>query len=68
MQTPAKQLREWLQLVTDDGFAMAILAAVAVICFLAFGLGAGYELVGGLLILGLLTAVLEARLHAKNRR
>jgi hypothetical protein len=68
MNDPNKQLRELRRLFGDDGFAISILSVVAVICFLAFGLGATYELVGGLLILGLITAVVEARMHAKNRR
>jgi hypothetical protein len=68
MDNPYRHLHELLRLAGDDGFTVSILAAVAAICFLAFGLGAAYELVGGLLILGLITAVVEARMHAKNRR
>jgi hypothetical protein len=68
MDNPYSQLRELLRLFGDDGFAISILSVVAVICFLAFGLGATYELVGGLLILGLITAIVEARMHAKSRR
>lgn len=68
MDNPYRQLHELLRLIGDDGFTVSILAAVAVTCFLGFGLGAAYELVGGLLILGLITAVVEASMHAKNRR
>jgi hypothetical protein len=68
MDTPSRQRPEWLRLITDDGFTVSILAVVVVVSFLAFGLGAAYELVGGVLILGFMTAVIEARLHAKNRR
>ncbi len=68
MDTRSRLWREWLRLITDDGFTASIFAVVVVVCFLAFGLGAAYELVGGLLILGLVTALVEARLHAKNRR
>lgn len=68
MGTLTKQIREWLRLITDDSFAPSILAAVAAVCFLAFGLGATYDLVGGLLILGLVTAAFEAKSRAKNRR
>ena len=68
MTTPAKQLRHWFRLLADDGLTISILAAVVATSVLAFGLGATYELVGALLIFGLITAVVEARLHAKNRR
>jgi hypothetical protein len=68
MDTPSRHLRELLQLIGDNGFTVSILSAVVVVCFFAFGLGADHELVGGLLILGLITAVVEARLHAKNQR
>lgn len=68
MDILTKQLREWLGLISGDGFAASILAAVAVVCFLAFGLGATYDLVGVLLILGLVTAAYEAKSRAKNRR
>ncbi|WP_298272611.1 hypothetical protein [uncultured Bradyrhizobium sp.] len=68
MDILTRQLREWLKLIADDGFAASILAAVAAVCFLAFGLGAAYDLVGGLLVLGLVTAIFEARSRAKKRR
>ncbi len=68
MGTSARLWRELLRLTGDDDFTVAILAAVVAVCFLAFGLGARHELIGGLLILGFVTAVIEARLHAKNRR
>ena len=62
------QLLKLLRSIGDDGFTISILSVVVVVCFLAFGLGAAYELVGGMLILGLITAVVEARTHTKNRR
>lgn len=68
MDILTRQLREWLKLIAGDSFAASILAAVGVICFLAFGLGAAYDLVGGLLVLGLVTAIFEARSRAKNQR
>jgi len=68
MDILTRQLREWLKLIAGDGFAASILAAVAAVCFLAFGLGVAYDLVGGLLVLGLVTAIFEARSRAKNRR
>lgn len=67
MDNPYRQLHELQRLICDDRFTVSILAAVAVICFLLFGLGAAHELVGGLLVLGLITAVVEARMHAKKR-
>lgn len=68
METLVRLWRESLRLITYDGFTVSILASVLAVCFLAFGLGAAYDLVGYLLILGLLTAVIEARLHSQNRR
>lgn len=68
MQAIIQQLREGFQLIADDGVAICILAAVLAACVLAFSFGAASELVIVLLILGLLTAVIEARLHAKDRR
>jgi hypothetical protein len=68
MDTLHWQLLKLLRFLGDDGFTVSILSVVVVVCFLAFGLGAAYELVGGMLILGLITAVVEARMHTKNRR
>lgn len=48
-------------------FTAALLGAVASICILAFVFGAGTEAVLLLLALGLVTAVLEARLRAARR-
>jgi hypothetical protein len=68
MYTPSRQWPEWLRLIADDGFTVSILAVVVVVCLFAFGFGAAYELIAALLILGVVTAVVEARLHAKKRR
>ncbi len=68
METSASLWRELLRLIGDSGLTVSILAMVLATCFLAFGFGAPYELVCSLLLLGLVTAVVEARLHAKNRR
>jgi hypothetical protein len=68
METSAALWRELLRWIGDGSVTACILAAVLATCFLAFGFGAASELVGTLLILGVTTAVVEARLHAKNRR
>ncbi|WP_346296691.1 hypothetical protein LRC39_06380 [Rhodopseudomonas sp. P1] len=48
-------------------FTPALLGAVVSVCFLAFVFDAGAEVVRLLLALGLVTAVLEARLRAGRR-
>jgi len=68
MSTPAQQLREFVRLIADDDFTVSILVVVVVGCFFAFGLGAPDDLVGGILVLGLVTAVVEAWMRAGNRK
>lgn len=61
-----KRLTACFRFVTGEATA-AILAAVVAVCFFAFVAGADQELVLVLLGLGLLTAMLEARMHAAGR-
>jgi hypothetical protein len=66
MQNAAASLRELHRLVTDEGFALSMLAVVGFVTILAFGFGATPEVVAPLLILGIATALAERKLHAKK--
>ena len=66
MKTMIEHLRNWVGFLFDAPFVLAVLAAVGVTCFFAFVLGAEYELVVGLLALGVMTAFMETRFRAKN--
>jgi hypothetical protein len=66
MQNAAASLRELHRLVTDDGFALSMLAVVGFVTILAFGFGATPEVAAPLLILGIATALAERKLHAKK--
>ena len=61
MQQVTQFLRNCTQLVFDDGFTFAFLAAVGISCLFAFVFGADGNLVIALLILGLGTAVIEGK-------
>jgi hypothetical protein len=67
MKHPLDLLRDGFRFVTNDTTTAAILVAVITVCFFAFALGAELELVCGLLALGIVTAVVEARMHARAR-
>jgi hypothetical protein len=54
------------RLISDDGFALSILAVVGVAAILAFGFGASPEIVAPVLILGVNTALAERKLRAKK--
>jgi hypothetical protein len=54
------------RLISDDGFALSILAVVGVAAILAFGFGATPEIVAPVLILGVNTALAERKLRAKK--
>ena len=59
-------LEHLLRLFADDSFAFAILAVVVVATVMAFGFGATAEIVASVLIVGVMTAIAESRLRAKN--
>jgi hypothetical protein len=59
-------LEQLLQLVSDDSFALAILAIVGVAVVLAFMFGATIEIVVTVLIVGVTSAIAENKLRAKN--
>jgi hypothetical protein len=52
--------------VIEDSFAISIFFAVVVATVFAFGRRAAPEIVSGVLILGLVTAVVESKLRAKK--
>lgn len=60
-------LRDTLSLIVGDIFAIGVLLAVIVATVFALGFGATSDLVGGILILGLITSFVESNLRAKNR-
>lgn len=64
MQTGATFLEDVRRLITDDGFALSVLAVVAAAAVLAFGFGATPEIVVPSLILGVMTALAERKLRA----
>ena len=59
-------LENLLRLFADDSFAFAILAVVVVAVVLAFGVGATAEIVASVLIVGVMTAIAESKLRAKD--
>jgi hypothetical protein len=66
MHNAAAFLQDVRRLVTDDGFAVSMLAVVGVATVLAFGFGATPDIVAPLLILGTMTALAERKLRAKK--
>lgn len=65
MKNLSDLLSNGLRFMTGDAATISILVAVMAVSFFAFVLGAEAEMVLSLLALGILTAVVEARLHAK---
>jgi hypothetical protein len=59
-------LQDLHRLMTDDGFALSMLAVVGVATVLAFGFGATPDIVAPVLILGVMTALAERKLRAKK--
>lgn len=59
-------LEDLIRLVTDDGFAFAILAVVVIAAVLAFGFDATPDVVASVLVVGVVAAIAENRLLAKN--
>jgi hypothetical protein len=66
MYNAAAFLQDVRRLLTDDGFALSMLAIVGVATVLAFGFGATPDIVAPLLILGIMTAIAERKLRAKK--
>jgi hypothetical protein len=59
-------LEDLIRLVTDDGFAFAILAVVVIATVLAFAFDATPDVVASVLVVGVVAAIAENRLLAKN--
>ena len=59
-------LRSAVHLIVEDSFAISIFFVVVVATVLAFGLGAAPEIVGSVLVVGLVTALVESNLRAKK--
>jgi|tagenome__1003787_1003787.scaffolds.fasta_scaffold18766599_2 hypothetical protein len=55
------------RLITDEGFAISILAAVAAAAILAFGFDAAADVVATMLIVGVVTALAETKLRAGKK-
>jgi len=66
MKMAAAFLRSAVHLIVEDSFAISILFVVVVATVFAFGLGAGPEIVGSVLVVGLVTALVESNLRAKK--
>jgi hypothetical protein len=66
MKTVAAFLRSAVHLIVEDSFAISIFFVVAVATVFAFGCGAAPEFISGVLILGLVTALVESKLRAKK--
>ena len=55
------------RLITDEGFAISILAAVAAATILAFGFGAAADVVALMLVIGVVTALAETKLRSDKK-
>jgi hypothetical protein len=55
------------RLITDEGFTISILAAVAAAAILAFSFGAATDVVAAMLIVGVVTALAETRLRTGKK-
>jgi len=66
MKSIAAFLRDTLYIIAGDTFAICVLIVVVVAAVFAFGFGATSELVGAILILGLITAFAESKLRARK--
>jgi hypothetical protein len=66
MKMTAAFLRSAVHLIVEDSFAISILFVVVVATVFAFGLGAAPEIVGTVLVVGLVTALVESKLRAKK--
>jgi hypothetical protein len=60
-------LSDLRRLVTDESFALSILAAVAAAAILAFGFGAAADVVATMLIVGVITALAETKLRSGKK-
>jgi hypothetical protein len=59
-------LQELRRLISDDGFALSILAVVGAGTVLAYGFGATSDIVVSILVLGVMTALAEQKLRTKK--
>jgi hypothetical protein len=66
MQSGVALLQDMRRLTADDGFALSMLAVVAVATVLAFGFDATPDIIAPLLVLGVVTALAERKLRAKK--
>jgi len=66
MHDGAAFLQDLQRLMTDEGFALSILAVVGVAAVLAFGFGATPDIVAPVLVVGVMTALAERKLRAKK--
>ncbi|MGH6642579.1 MAG: hypothetical protein ACRED3_07765 [Bradyrhizobium sp.] len=62
----AAGLSDLRRLLTDESFAISILAAVAAATILAFGFGATPDIIILMLVVGVVTALAETRLRARK--
>jgi hypothetical protein len=66
MEDGAAFLGDLRRLVADEGFAIAIFAAVAAAAIIGFGFDATSDVVASVLILGIATAFAETKLRARK--
>lgn len=59
--------REALALLASNTFAVCVLAAVSAVGVLAFAFGAELEVVSGVLVLGVVTAIIETRMRQRQK-
>lgn len=55
------------RLIADEGFTAGIFAAVAAAAILAFGFGATADIVGTMLVVGVVSALAETTLRAGKK-
>jgi hypothetical protein len=66
MKMTAAFLRSAVHLIVEDSFAISIFFVVVVATVFAFGFGVAPEIVGSVLVVGLVTALVESKLRAKK--
>jgi hypothetical protein len=66
MKMAAAFLRSAVHLIVEDNFAISILFVVVVATVFAFWFGVAPEIVGTVLVVGLVTALVESNLRAKK--
>jgi hypothetical protein len=60
-------LSDLRRLITNEGFAISILAAVAAAAIVAFGFGAAADVVASMLVIGVVTALAETKLRSGKK-